>query len=290
MPMEIFYRALSCVDAPAIKIMGGEPSLHPRFKKIVEACHEVVPSVRLFTNGLKKEILDSPDWHTFDTVTYNFYVANQALTNQNYLWDRDINRTFHVVVNTKTDFRRLYGKLRNLADLLQKQPDRVRDRTGIALSLDTQENIFQGEKREKLQEILFRVVRRIRLWGFRHISQDHPAPVCFWTNELIRKYMDEKLDHDLISGCLSPKCASWIGIDGTIRHCNQFPIYCGHLSDETTGSTLRLWYEKARKAKLALLEKDSQCRECPDLKRCLGGCFKAYHLDEEVSLHRLKCA
>jgi radical SAM protein with 4Fe4S-binding SPASM domain len=195
-----------------------------------------------------------------------------------------------VVLNTKTDLKRLYSKLRNLADLLQKKPERIRERSGIALSLDTQENIFLGEKRERLQDILFNVIRRICLWGFRHISQDHPTPLCFWSNPRVREYVDEKLDHELKLNCLSPECASWIGIDGTIRHCNQFPIYCGHLSEETTGDSLRLWYKKAREAKLAMLEKHSPCRECPHLEICLGGCFKAYHLDDKVSLHRLKCA
>jgi radical SAM protein with 4Fe4S-binding SPASM domain len=49
-------------------------------------------------------------------------------------------------------------------------------------------------------------------------------------------------------------------------------------------------YKKARATKIELLKKDKMCRECPHLEECLGGCFKAYHLDDEISLHRLKCA
>lgn len=288
MPMDIFYRALSCVDAPAIKIMGGEPTLHPDFFKIVDACHRAAPVLRMFTNGLKKQILDLTSWEPNDTVAYNFFVANTKLTNQNYLWDRNINRTFHVVVNTQTDFKMLYTKLRNLAELLQKQPEPVRQRSGIALSLDTQENIFNHK--EKLQGILHALVRRLRLWGFRHILRDHPIPPCFWTRPDTRKYLDRHMANNRIAGCLSPKCASWIGIDGTIRHCNQFPVYCGELKENATPAMLDELYLKGRDAKLALIRQDKECAKCPHLEQCLGGCFKAYHMDQEVSLHRLKCA
>jgi radical SAM protein with 4Fe4S-binding SPASM domain len=288
MPMDIFYRALSCVDAPAIKIMGGEPTLHPDFIEIVDACHQTAPVLRMFTNGLKKEILDQANWQPNDTVAYNFFVANKKLTNQNYLWEQNINRTFHVVVNTKTDLAMLFTKLRNLAELLQKQPEPVRKRSGVALSLDTQENIFFHK--ERLQEILHAFVRRLRLWGFRNILRDHPVPVCFWTRPDIRQYLDTHMDNNKIADCLSPNCASWIGIDGTIRHCNQFPIYCGELTENPTRAMLDELYLKGRAAKLALIRQDEDCGKCPHLESCLGGCFKAYHMDRKVSLHRLKCA
>ncbi|MBW2118273.1 MAG: radical SAM protein [Deltaproteobacteria bacterium] len=288
MPMDIFYKALSCADAPSIKIMGGEPTLHPNLLEIIDACHEAVPVLRVFTNGLKKEVLDKADWHPSDTVTFNFYVANKNLTNQNYLWDKDISRTFHVVVNTKTDFVRLFNKLRNLAALLKKQPVAVQERSGIALSLDTQENIFIYK--ERLQQVMFNIVRRLRLWGFRHISRDHQIPECFWIHEDVREYLNKHLKNNHITACLSPNCASWIGIDGTIRHCNQFPVYCGKLSDASTPATIDSLYAKALDVKLDLLKKDHDCMNCIHLETCLGGCFKAYHLDGQISLHRLKCA
>ncbi len=288
MSMETFHKALSLIDAPAIKLMGGEPTLHPDLLEIFDACHKVVSQVRLFTNGLQKDTPERINWLPNDRVAYNFFVANRNLTNQNYLWEKDINRTFHVVVNTQTDFNRLYAKLRNLAGLLQKQPESVRARSGIALSLDTQENIFLNK--EKLQKILYNMVRKLRLWSFINISRDHHIPVCFWTQEDIRQYLDIHLKHNKTTACLSPNCASWIGIDGTIRHCNQFPIRCGEMSENTTREALVSLYEKAKTAKLKLLKTDTACRECTHLEKCLGGCFKAYHLDGQVSLHRLKCA
>lgn len=288
MSRETFRKALSLVDAPAIKLMGGEPTLHPDILEFFAACHGVVSQVRLFTNGLQKDILERIDWKPNDRVAYNFFVANRGLTNQNYLWEKDISRTFHVVVNTKTDFVRLYGKLRTLAGLLQRQPEAVRARSGIALSLDTQEHIFLHK--DALQQILYRMVKRLRLWGFINISRDHHIPLCFWTREEIRQYLDIHLAHNKTTACLSPHCASWIGIDGTVRHCNQFPVLCGHLSAETTRESLAAMYRKGKEAKSALLKTDSACGECSDRERCLGGCFKAYHLDNQVSLHRLKCA
>ncbi|MBC8392110.1 MAG: radical SAM protein [Deltaproteobacteria bacterium] len=288
MQMDIFYCALSCVDASAVKLMGGEPTLHPHLKEIINACHEAVTKVWMFTNGLKKDILEKINWRPEDTVTYNFFVANQKLTNQNYLWEKNISRTFHAVVNTKTDLSKLFAKFRNLASLLQRQPEMVRERTGIALSLDTQENIFLHK--EQLQAILKVIVRRLRLWGFRHISRDHQIPLCFWTDQDTRYYLDKHMANNRITDCLSPDCASWIGIDGTIRHCNQFPVSCGKLSRESTSSDLTLLYLKGKAAKLALLQKDSECVSCHLLEKCLGGCFKAYHLDNQTSLHRLKCA
>ncbi len=288
MSMETFNKALSLVSAPAIKLMGGEPTLHPNLYEIFDFCHKAVPQVRLFTNGIKKDILENLNWQTNDIVTYNFFVANKNLTNQNYLWNKDINRTFHVVVNTKTNFELLFAKLRNLAGLLQKQGQKVMSRSGIALSLDTQENIFLNK--EKLQKILYDIVRRLRLWGFINLGRDHHIPVCFWTNKNIRQYLDTNLNNNKIIRCLSPNCASWIGIDGAIRHCNQFPVYCGKINASTTSKDLALMYQKAKAIKIDLIKTDSMCSNCSEIEKCLGGCFKAYHLDSQVSLHRLKCA
>lgn len=288
MSRETFHKALSLVDAPAIKLMGGEPTLHPDLLEFFDACHEIVPQVRLFTNGLRKDLLEKINWQPEDQIAYNFYVANTELTNQNYLWERDISRTFHVVVNTHTDFRRLFAKLRNLAGLLQKQPESIRARSGIALSLDTQEDIFQY--RDRLQSILHSVVRRVKLWGFINVGRDHHIPVCFWSQESFRRFLNTHLKNNTTTRCLSPNCASWIGIDGTIRHCNQFPVWCGQITEDTTKEDLASMYKKARVTKIELLRKDNMCRECPHLEECLGGCFKAYHLDDEISLHRLKCA
>ncbi|RPH52383.1 MAG: radical SAM protein [Desulfobacteraceae bacterium] len=288
MPMETFHKALSLVDAGAIKLMGGEPTLHPDLLEIFDACHKKVSQVRLFTNGLQKDVLEKIKWLPDDRVAYNFFVANRKLTNQNYLFDKDINRTFHVVVNTRTDFQRLYVKLRNLAGLLQKQQEHVKARCGIALSLDTQENIFHNK--EKLQIILYNVVRRLKLWGFVNVSRDHHIPVCFWTRDAIRKYLDIHLKNNKTTRCLSPNCASWIGIDGTVRHCNQFPVRCGQISENTTIESLSAMYKKAKDSKFELLKTDNECGQCDHLEQCLGGCFKAYHLDSQVSLHRLKCA
>ncbi len=288
MSMETFRRALALVSAPAIKLMGGEPTLHPDLPEIFSACHTVVSQVRLFTNGLQQEVLAGLDWRPGDTVTYNFFVANKTLTNQNYLWQRDISRTFHVVVNTQTDFSRLYRKLRALAGVLRKQPEGVRARSGLAVSLDTQENIFLH--RQELQRILYDVVRRAKLWGFRNVTRDHNIPVCFWTEEGMRTYLDRHLSHNATTACMSPACASWIGIDGTVRHCNQFPIQCGRITAETSRADLASFYLRGRAAKRELLAADGECQHCRHLERCLGGCFKAYHLDNQVSLHRLKCA
>ena len=203
---------------------------------------------------MQKDILEKLEWRFNDTVTFNFFVANSKLSNQNYLWSKDINRTFHVVVNTRTDFARLFVKLRNLAGLLQKQPENIKARTGIALSLDTQEDIFKNK--EKLQPILLNVVKRLKLWGFRNVSRDHHIPECFWDQPETRIYLDEKLKNNKITACLSPKCASWIGIDGTIRHCNQFPVRCGKISEKTTSETLAAFYENARQTKIELLKTD----------------------------------
>ena len=288
MSKDVFYKALNLVDSPAIKLMGGEPTLHPDIIEIVDACHKVAPAVRFFTNGIKKETLEKINWSPEDTVTYNFYVTNNNLTNQNYLWEKNISRTFHVVVNTRTDLPRLFAKLRNLASLLQRQSDIAQGCSGVALSLDTQEDIFACK--EDLQKILYNIVRRLRLWGIKYISRDHHIPVCFWTNGDIHQYLDMHLRHNSITGCLSPDCASWIGIDGTIRHCNQFPVYCGKLSDISTIASINALYQKAKEFKIKLIKQDEECRDCPHLENCLGGCFKAYHLDSDISLHRMKCA
>jgi radical SAM protein with 4Fe4S-binding SPASM domain len=82
MPSHIFDRALEFVaKAAAVDIIGGEPTLQPEFRRIVDRCSDLVISMRIATNGFWA----SPRLHAdvYQTVFEAILAASGKLGSQN---------------------------------------------------------------------------------------------------------------------------------------------------------------------------------------------------------------
>jgi hypothetical protein len=95
-------RLRGVVRPEVLKIMGGEPLLHPDVGGVLRAVREsgVAPRVRLFTNGLLLRTLDDASFAALDELTVSSY-ASAPLRPELVAETEERARRFDVVLNLK---------------------------------------------------------------------------------------------------------------------------------------------------------------------------------------------
>lgn len=95
-------RLREVVRPEVLKIMGGEPLLHPDVGGVLRAVREsgVAPRVRLFTNGLLLRTLDDASFAALDELTVSSY-ASAPLRPELIAETEERARRFDVVLNLK---------------------------------------------------------------------------------------------------------------------------------------------------------------------------------------------
>ena len=85
-----------------IAIMGGEPTTHPDFQKLMIISQTYFGIVYLYTNALKVDVLNSFSPRETDSIIYNFNFSSQ-FDSDRFLLDYPGERILDVVIHTKTD-------------------------------------------------------------------------------------------------------------------------------------------------------------------------------------------
>ena len=150
-----------------LKVMGGEPSIHTEFKKIIEIAQSYFSNVVIFTNGLDKQI-QSVKLRNSDSIVYNF-TFNKSLSAEKLLLQQDGKRTFEIQVTNITNENELIDRIVYFSRLSE---NKIR----ISLTLDCTSNIF------KTKEIVVKKLQVIEKRLFEeniHFSYDHKMPLCF---------------------------------------------------------------------------------------------------------------
>lgn len=239
-----------------IRIMGGEPTIHPHFSQIIEIAQRYFERVTIFTNAINETISNiSP--RELDSINYNFSFS-EFFNEKKLLSDKPGTRIFEVVISRKT----------NLGVLLDRLNDLHRYRLNqviISLSLDCTENIFLY--RTILVEKFEKAYIACNEYGYEVIF-DHSLPICFiyGTQIPIRK------EGAMCSG----DCAGMIDSDLKIHFCNQVSkdnISIKEKEKFIPFSVLINYLNLIHmKNQVKVLEKI--CMYCPFYGRfCNGGCF-----------------
>ena len=85
-----------------IAIMGGEPTIHPNFLRIMETAQHYFPTVYLFTNALLCSELQKYEPRESDAIVYNFNFSS-SLEPQKLLLDKLGERVLDVVIDKDTN-------------------------------------------------------------------------------------------------------------------------------------------------------------------------------------------
>jgi len=93
-----------------IAIMGGEPTIHPDFSRILIKAQQCFETVYLFTNALKADELCKYEPRTQDVIIYNFSFST-TLSQEKLLLNKKGERILDVVVNHDSDIKYLENEI-----------------------------------------------------------------------------------------------------------------------------------------------------------------------------------
>jgi radical SAM protein with 4Fe4S-binding SPASM domain len=266
-----------------LKIMGGEPTIHPDFLELYRYAQKKFHRVSLFTNAASDKIRDIKPREQ-DVIDYNLALVGEGFDFSKLLPACRFSRYFETMVGSNTDMDALLSKIRRVADECKKRG--VEDTISFCVTLNCVENIF--EKKEVLNRKWLQTVTCIHEINPKFLSFDHKIPLCFWTKETLNAIKKLGLPNRFFNSC-EPGDYGLINSNFELLHCNQHPIYVAKIfkSDETDSpiisfNRLNTLLFKSNMKKL-LSNLDNGCVNCEHaVIRCTGGCFMHKYVKQQA--------
>lgn len=242
-----------------IRLMGGEPSIHPQFDKITRIAQDNFSVVTLFTNGISNRLCDFQPRES-DGINYNGNTFNNISEN-NLLLTEPGNRTLQIVISSYRD------DVNKHEHAIRRAKEVGRDRFTVALSLNCGENIFLN--REILVKKYEHLLEYCDILGLETII-DHGMPLCFIYGSRLPIRKDG-------SWC-NENCCGLVDVDMNFKMCYQHNENFIPLIDngEFTPFQVLQNFIKGELYKNHISAMNKICLYCPyyDVK-CNGGCFIA---------------
>ena len=119
-----------------VRLMGGEPTLHPDFPIIAERCQQLFPKVVVLTNAISSAI---EKFHPRDSdgIIYNFNTMHNNFNINKMLYNYPGFRYISIVISRNTDIIDLENRLKTIF-----KHDELSKRTQLNISIDLCDNIF----------------------------------------------------------------------------------------------------------------------------------------------------
>jgi radical SAM protein with 4Fe4S-binding SPASM domain len=269
-----------------VKLMGGEPTLHPRIIDIMHEAFLYFGGVDLFTNGTNMlKITSDPlilKYHLMGNLEYiiNGFTFDLEEFKEYSKFLRKISLHF-VIPYDKEEMYNLIGKIVKCME---------NPFIHFIISPDTQVNIFDEEILESYRktwiEAITTIVPRLMNNGL-GFNYDHVLPMCFYTQEMLDKLHEVPVHnlnnfvdgiHSLKITCCGDVQMGLILPNFDIYFCNQTRIYIGSLLNDK-GNPRSIWdiTEDIQKFSEVKTERVKEllpkCRECPVVASCKTGCY-----------------
>ena len=254
-----------------LKIMGGEPTIHPNFLEIYSYAQQCFESVHLFTNGLCKAI-EFINPRENDSIIYNVDCLPLIPKSSRFIIEKPGNRLFETQIYSTCSIESIKKKLYCIKRIIPQ------DRLGIALTLNCVENIFIHKKEiiEKWNEVSLYIQKDLGI----ETHVDHGIPFCF--------FVGSDLDIKNAKSLCSVKCSGLLTPSLNLQYCNQssevltkINVEGSFLPFEVIENRLNEFFKRKISNNLSKI-----CNECTYFeKKCNGGCF--IH-KEIISLESIK--
>lgn len=253
-----------------IAIMGGEPTIHPDFDRIMSTAQHFFPSVYLFTNGLKYDVLKLFSPRDSDTIVFNFNFC-QNHNEETFLLDKEGKRIFDIVIDSKTNIETVIENVQRIHSI---SPDRLE----FQLVINNTCNIFK-EKSKIIENINAVYLSLTKERGIR-LKFECNAPLCFTEGENLPPF-----EHNTFC---SPRA---ILIDGSynVRFCNIYNTEIINMFRPTgmIPFTILDNYIKGAYSKLRIKCLDKICKDCLFYDRqCNGKCHIAQDIISKEDISR----
>ncbi|MBR4325507.1 MAG: radical SAM protein [Bacteroidales bacterium] len=244
-------------SVPQIKIMGGEPTLHPDFGKVMKIAQKYFKHVSLFTNGLNDNLkVFKP--RKKDGIVYNFKFSKK-FTADTLMLDKKGSRSLEIQVSEKTDVKSLMEEIKRVYSF----GEHIR----LNLTLDCTENIFLHRK--EISDVYVNLWNQCKQNGI-NPGKDHVVPLCFLYGTKIPV-------HNLDTQCRL-ECTGLIDADYNLRHCNQFSEHLINMfeGDKIIPYKILINYLRTTHMELQTKILNKICKDCVFYEtNCNGGCFIA---------------
>ena len=236
-----------------LKIMGGEPTLHADFERVIEIAQSNFDKIVVFSNGTTDSIKDIK-LRENDSVVYNF-TFNKVFSKEKMHFEVGGKRTFEVQVKKTTNEKELVERLKELA-----QDTKVR----ISLTLDCTANIFL-EKSIVLPKLKY--IEQELIESKLDFSYDHKIPLCYLY----------KTGLHVSNNCVCTlDTAGLISSDLVFKFCNQHSASLVSLKQDGTFIPWRIVENYKQKAfyEIRLKALKDYCLNCVFFnEKCNGGCW-----------------
>lgn len=255
-----------------LKLLGGEPTIHPNFNELYQYFQGKFPQVTLFTNALNDKV-KTLTLRPADYITYNGFFINESFDLEKFLPKNKspFLRTIQNVINLAFDF-----------ELFKKRAIRVRDffrsigqekNYVMALSLDCTEDIFTNA--EELNKILVTVVRYL-LDNEINFTTHRNAPACFFVD---RELLNLRKVHSIFPYqlCDVTYGQAIIDTDFNLKYCDRMPRILGNIFQNKYATVdFEEFKMMMYQGYIWKLEDNYRlkCKGCKWwLKGCNGGCY-----------------
>lgn len=242
-----------------LKIMGGEPTVHPDFVKIIECAQKNFHSVHIFTNAINDELLKITP-RAQDSIIYNVSCLDEDFDISKLLIDKPGGRLFETQLSSDCNLDKTKRVLFKMKKYLPNE------KIAIALTLNCVENIFKNKY--KIISIWNEISNFIHQELNIDYNIDHNIPYCFF----VGSNMDIKLRRSICK----IECAGLINSRLQLQYCNQSQDVLCDLKEkgsfipfQIVENRLQEYYFKKMSKNLSKI-----CRNCIFFSRkCNGGCF-----------------
>lgn len=271
MPPDVFEELCGYLCANGIKnlkIMGGEPTVHKDFLRIIDIAKKFFPKIAIFTNALNENI-HKVVLREHDSIVYNFNFAS-AFTKDKFVLQQPGYRSLEVQVRVGTDEKHLLQKLLEILEL-------GKGRLATAFTLDCTSNILQAKSilLQKLRFLTESFLKNNIPYCF-----DHTLPLCFLYKAGFAVGKTNGLCHFGDCGLIDASL--------NLRFCNQYPdrLICLKQNGQfipwsiVTNRLLRTFFQN----QIAVLSK--ACKDCIFYgSKCNGGCWMGKDLMSENDVY-----
>ncbi|MBW2991649.1 radical SAM protein [Candidatus Woesearchaeota archaeon] len=259
----------------SIKIMGGEPTIHPDFLKLYNYAQKKIRSIDLFSNGSNDNILNIKPREK-DGITYNLDTLNDNFNYLKFFPESKCKIHFETMLGNSTIPDNIFSKIKKIMILARKR--KVEDKIRFNVTLDCVENIF--DNKDELNKKWVYATDFILSINPSLLKFDHCIPLCFWKKESLDFIKEKKLGPDVFVTC-RPGCYGLINSDFELLHCNQFPVKITDIfkSEEKNSpiisfNKLNTLLFKFNMHKLNINLNNGVCVDCKyAILKCTGGCF-----------------
>ncbi len=240
----------------ALKIMGGEPTIHSSFLDAMKIIQNYFCKTYLFTNGIAQTLLDYCPRDN-DVIVYNLNLINIGDNPNKFLLNKPGFRAFETQIGTTSNEDIIIEKLLYLQNVFQNKKKLI-----INLTLDCTENIFKNKNAiiAKWGKVSFFITNTLKT----NFNVDHIIPKCFMNSNPIFNFKPRTCKYS---------CGGLIDTNYKLRFCNQYPAIIKDIFEFNNLQEIENALNLEHQNKLTL-SYNNKCKNCPNFNiSCNGGCF-----------------